>query len=352
MRRDRIIEAINQLREALIDSQIRDIIRTQRMSQASENGSTTQKLLMAYSVFSQHHINFKEEEKHIMTLFGLNHLINVNFWSNLLENSDSVSQKMLSDIEVGIYNVIYVMPKIKDLLVSQNEQSSSLLIKSEDGVERSVQKLQVFVAENQDSLTDTAIISNVIRAMEELYESFCYLHSNAYAALSIGDLDSGGVKSFDFYGTQGVIDDINTTLSDIWHRVKHVSEDAMRYQIELALVAADFTPRITDIQKNGAISEEEGQRIIRLVSRGIETLLQNGAYTQAMDNVQEDRASALLLQRQSTVLEIDSGPKNSLTSELKGAINEMLISSPQTGNNETVSQPKFTDFQVIEPAAE
>lgn len=350
MRRDRISEAIDQLREALIDSQIRDILRARRSSQKDEVNSITQKLLMAYSIFSQHHINFGEEEKYIMTLFGLNPLVNVNFWSGLLEDDHNISQKMLSDLEVGVYNVVYVMPKFKDLLVRQTDKTG-FSIKLQDGLEREVHRLQLFIAEKSDSLTDTAVITNVIRAVEELYESFSYLHKSSYVALSLGGIDSGGAKSFDFFGSKEVITDMNETVSDIWHKVKYASKENMRYQIEVSLMATGFIPRITEAQRDNTITEEEGQRIIRVVSRSIETLFQNGAYTSEMDRVEESRASTIL-QRQTAVIEHDTGAKsaNLGQSDLSSVPDNILVPAKNdlSHKNKTDTKP----VEVIETAAE
>lgn len=348
MRRDRIIEAINRLREALIDSQVRDILRARRSSENAENANITQKLLMAYSIFSQHHINFGEEEKYIMTIFGLSPLVNVNFWSSLLDDDHSVSQKMLSDVEVGVYNVVYVMPKFKDLLLRHTDRTG-FSIKLQDGLEREVHRLQIFIAERGDALTDTAVVTNVIRAVEEIYESFSYLHKNSYVALSIGGVDSGDSKSFDFFGTKEVIEDINEVMVDVWHKVKNSSKENMRYQIEVALMAAGFATRVTETQRAGGVTEEEGQRIIRAVSRGIESLFQNGAYTENMDRVEESRASAIL-QRQTAVLELDKRAENIISTELVGPSHDILLPANRSADDLEIAADK--EMEVVESAAE
>ncbi len=337
MRRDGIIEAMERLREALIDSQVRDVLRMGRSAPPSEdNTGLTQKMLMSYSIFSQHHLNFGEGEKYLMSLFGLTPLINVNFWSGLLDGDRNLSQKMLSDIEVGVYNIVFVMPKFKDLLIRETDKED-VVIKLKDGAEREVNRLRVFVAEKGDSLTDTAVISNVIKAVEELYENFSYMNKTGYVSLAVGSIDSGSSKSFDFFGNPPVIKDVTSIISDVWDKIKF-NEDSenVRYQIEVALMAVGFVNNVNAKQTAGVITEEESDRIIRSVGRAIEVLFQNGAYTLKMDKEEESRASAIL---QTHVAQIEmktdgfgassSEPKTQPKDNLENKIVESLSTEPQ-----------------------
>ncbi len=296
MRRDRIVEAVNNLSAALQAAQIREVLRIGRSSQQSEDQSATQKALMAYSIFSQHHIDFGEEEKQLMSLFGLNPLINVNFWSGLLENNRGMSQKLISDVDIGVYNVVYILPKMCDLLIRETDKNG-LFVKLQDGLEREVQRLRVFIAEKKNALTDTAVVSDVIRSVDDFYENLCFLHKSNYVSLSIGSIDSGSAKCLDFFGAADVVNDMNDILSSVWHQVKHASQENIRYQIEVALMSAGFVARINNAQKSKTINEEDGKRISRLVAKSIENMLRNGAYTAEMDRAEETRASQLLERR-------------------------------------------------------
>lgn len=310
MRRDSIIEAIDRLREALVDSQVREVLRLARSAPQGEDTSLTQKMLMSYSIFSQHHLNFGEGEKFLMSQFGLTPLVNVNFWSGLLDGDRNMSQKMLSDIEVGVYNVIYVMPKFKDLLVRETDKEG-LVIKLPDGLEREVHRLRIFIAEKGNSLTETAILVNIIRAVEELYECFSLMNKSGYVALAVGSMDSGDTKSIDFFGNDQVISEVNRMIAEVWYKVNRNS-DNVRYQIEVGLMASGFVNRINELKASGAVSEEESQRITRSVPRAIETLFQNSAYTSEMDKEKESRASAVL---QSQVAQIEMKPEVSVAPE-------------------------------------
>ncbi len=305
MRRDSIIKAIEKLREALMDSQVREVLRVARAAPQNEDTSLTQKMLMSYSIFSQHHLNFGEGEKYLMSLFGLAPLVNVNFWSGLLDGDRNLSQKMLSDIEVGVYNVIYVMPKFKDLLVRDTDKPG-FVIKLQDGLEKEVHQLRIFIAEKGNTLTDTAVVMNVIRSVEELYECFALMNKSGYVALAIGSMDSGDAKTIDFFGNDQVVKDVKATITDVWYKVKHSrNSENMRYQIEVSLMGAGFVNRINELKGKGALSEEESQRITRSVPRAIETLFQNGAYTNDMDKEEDTRASSIL-QRQVAQIELKS----------------------------------------------
>jgi hypothetical protein len=103
------------------------------------------------------------------------------------------------------------------------------------------------------------------------------------------------MKSFDFFGTTSIIDEIGMLLSSVWDRIKYSAEDNFRYQVEVAMMAAGFISRVKEAQTEGLISEEQGQRITRTVAKAIETLFRSGAYTEDMDAVREVRASEFLV---------------------------------------------------------
>ena len=326
MRRDGIIQSMERLREALIDSQVRDVLRLGRANPPAEDTSMTQKMLMSYSIFSQHHLNFGEGEKYLMSLFGLTPLVNVNFWSGLLDGDRNMSQKMLSDIEVGVYNIIYVMPKFKDLLVRETDKEA-FLVKLKDGKEGEVSRLRIFIAEKGDALTDTSIVGNVIKAVEELYENFSYMNKSGYVPLSIGSMDSGSSKSFDFFGNKSIMAEIAEIISEVWSKIKLNNDDEnVRYQIEVALMAVGLVKRIQDKQREGVITEEEGQRVTHSIGKAIEALFQNGAYTAKMDKEEESRASMILQQKVAQIeLQPSSAtPNNAKTNEQQPSKEENL----------------------------
>ena len=80
MRRDRIIKAVNTLKDALQAAQIRELLRAARNGQQAEGVNRTQKILLAYNVFMRHYQEFAEDEKDMMAFFGLTPLLDLAFW--------------------------------------------------------------------------------------------------------------------------------------------------------------------------------------------------------------------------------------------------------------------------------
>ncbi|MBJ7534655.1 hypothetical protein JDN40_11120 [Rhodomicrobium vannielii ATCC 17100] len=296
MRRERIIKAVNSLREALHAAQIRELLRVARTGQQADGVNRTQRILLAYNEFTRHYQQFGDEEKDLMTFFGLNPLLDLAFWSSLIDGEQSVNRKLLSDVDVGAYNVIFVMPKLRELLTRDTDKSE-LVIADAQGVEREIRRVRVLIAEKERSLTDPQIVINVIRSMDELYGSLSSLHPDMGVSLAIGSIDSGGAKSFDFFGAGVVMDDMSTLLMNVWDRVKYSSEENFRYQIEVAMMAAGFVSRIKEAQAQQIIGEELAQRTMRVVAKSIETLFRSGAYTEEMDAGREVRASNVLKPR-------------------------------------------------------
>jgi hypothetical protein len=293
MRRERIIKAVNSLREALHAAQIRELLRVTRSGQQVDGVNRTQRILLAYNEFTRYYQQFGEEEKDLMTFFGLNPLLDIGFWSSLIDGEQAVSRKVLSDVDVGAYNVIFVMPKLRELLMRETDKSA-LIITDAGGTEKEIKRVRVMIAEKERSLTDPHIIINVIRSMDELYDGLSALHGEANVGIGIGSIDSGSAKSFDFFGASSIMDEINTLLINVWDRIKYATEENFRYQIEVAMMAAGFTNRVKDAQAQQLISEETGQRTTRVVAKSIETLFRSGAYTEDMDTPREVRASLFL----------------------------------------------------------
>jgi len=296
MRRERIIKAVNSLREALHSAQIRELLRVARTGQQADSVNRTQRILLAYNEFTRHYQQFGEEEKDLMTFFGLTPLLDLGFWSGLIDGEQAVNRKLISDVDVGAYNVIFVMPKLRELLTRETDKGE-LIITDAQGTEREIKRVRVLIAEKERSLTDPQIIINVIRSMDELYSSLSALHLDGGVNLAIGSVDSGSAKSFDFFGASNIMEDINALLINVWDRIKYAKEDNFRYQIEVAMMAAGFVTRIKDAQSQQMIGEEQAQRTTRIVAKSIETLFRSGAYTEEMDTPRDIRASQVLTPR-------------------------------------------------------
>ena len=294
MRRDRIIKAVNTLRDALQAAQIRELLRAARNGQQAEGVNRTQKILLAYNVFMRHYQDFDDEEKEMMTFFGLTPLLDIAFWSALVDGEQAVSRKIMADVDVGAYNVIFVMPKLRELLTRENDRDQ-LMVADASGGDQEIKRLRVLVAERERSLTDPHVLINVMRSLDEFYEGIAALRGGEHVGLTVGSIDSGSTKSFDFFGSTPIIDEISDLLIAVWDRIKYSIEENFRYQIEVAMMAAGFINRVKDAQGNGRINEDQGQRITRGVAKAIETIFRCGAYMEGMDEVREVRASEFLI---------------------------------------------------------
>lgn len=317
MRRDRIVKAVHNLKEALLAAQIRDLLRIARAAQTPEGSARTQRILLAYNVFTQHYKGFSEDEKQLMTFFSLDPLLDVAFWSGLIEGEPAMSRKLLSEVDVGAYNIIFVMPKLRELLTREDDRNS-LFITDASGAEHELLRVRIFLAEKERALTEPSTVINIVHAMTELYDSLAALSTANGVGLTIGAIDSDGAKTFDFFGAVRVMESLDQLLVSVWNRIKHHAEDNTRYQIEMALMASGFVARLKDAQTARIISEDQGQRLSHAMVKAIETLLRNGAYTENMDEVREVRASQFLAPKTHPV-EFKDGTRASHKREDAGA---------------------------------
>jgi|SRR5208337_88887 len=300
MRREAIVKAANEVREALNTAQIRELLRVTRNGQAAGGENRTLRILGAYHQFMGHYNQFGAEEKGLIAFLGLSPLLDIGFWCALIDGGQAVDRKLLSDVEVAAYNVIFVMPKLRELLARETDKGE-LIMTDGRGKERQVKCLRVLVAEKERSLTDPSIIITVIRSMDKLYKALCVLHGEKSVSLAIGSVDSGSAKSFDFFGASPVIEEIGALLVNVWDRIKYCSQENFRHQIEITMVAIGFVLRAKKAQAQNIVNEEQAQRTTRTVARSIEMLFRSGGYTEEMDAPREMRASRILTPKGSTI---------------------------------------------------
>ncbi len=290
MRRDRIAKAANDIREALHAAEIRELLRSVRTGQGTEDENRTVRILRAYQEFVRHYHQFGDQEKDLVASVGLSPLLDAEFWCGLIDGGNAMDRKVLSDVEVAAYNLMFVMPKLSELLTHENGKGE-FVVSDARGKDRQISSLRVFVAEKERSLTDPNVIVALIRSMDKLYKALAILHGEKNVGLAVGAMDSGSGKSFDFFGASPIMGEIDSLLINVWDWVKYCSEDNLRYQIELAMVAAGFVVRVKRAQ--GIVNEEDAQRATRIVAKSIEMLFRCGGYTEAMDAERESRASRI-----------------------------------------------------------
>ncbi len=290
MRRDRIAKAANDIREALHAAEIRELLRSVRTGQGAEDENRTVRVLRAYQEFVRHYHKFGDQEKNLVASVGLNPLLDAEFWCGLIDGGNSMDRKVLSDVEVAAYNLMFVMPKLSELLTHETDKGD-FVVSDARGKDRQISSLRVFVAERERSLTDPNVIVALIRSMDKLYKALAILHGEKNIGLAVGAMDSGSAKSFDFFGASPIIEEIDNLLISVWDWVKYCSDDNLRYQIELAMVAAGFVVRVKRAQ--AIVNEEDTQRATRVVAKSIEMLFRCGGYTDAMDAERESRASRI-----------------------------------------------------------
>jgi hypothetical protein len=291
VRRDRIAKAANDIREALHAAQIRELLRAVRTGQGTEDGGRTARVLRSYQEFVRFYHQFGDQEKSLLVSLGLGPLLEAEFWCGLIDANSSLDRKVLSDVEVAAYNLIFVMPKLSELLARETDKGE-FVVSDARGRDRQISSLRLLVAEKERSLTDPNIVIALIRSVDKLYKALAILHGEKNVSLAIGSIDSGNAKSFDFFGASAIMEEIDSLLVNIWDWVKYCSEDSLRYQIELAMVAAGFVVRVKRAQ--AMLNEEDAQRATRVVAKSIEMLFRCGAYTEAMDATRETRASRIL----------------------------------------------------------
>jgi hypothetical protein len=84
------------------------------------------------------------------------------------------------------------------------------------------------------------------------------LRGGEHPALSVGSIDSGSIKSFDFFGSSAIVDEISELLIAVWDRIKYAAEENFRYQIEVAMMAAGL-PTLSCPRAISKVSKQSNQ---------------------------------------------------------------------------------------------
>jgi hypothetical protein len=289
MRRELILKAANTVREALQAAQIRDLLRALRTAESTEGENRTQRILSAYSEFMRHYEAFSAEEKDVFAFLGLGALSGNGFWAGLLEGGQSLDRKQFADIEVAIYNAVFVTPQLQGLLTRETD-ADAFTIADGQTVDREIKCLRIFVASEKRSLTSPSTIVTVFRAMDKLYEALSQLFGERGIGLAVGSIDSGSDKTFDFFGTGAIIDEISVLLLEVWDRVKYCDQESLQYQIGVAMGSTRFARRANKLLPDSDATHDK----LAVVTKCVEMLFCSGAYTKEMDEPRGVRASEVL----------------------------------------------------------
>ena len=189
MRRDRIAKAANDIREALHAAQICELLRAVRTGQGADDGTRTVRILRSYQEFVRHYHEFGDQEKSLLVSLGLGPLLEAEFWCGLIDGGNAMDRKVLSDVEVAAYTLIYVMPKLSELL-SRETDKGEFVVSDARGKDREISSLRIFVAEKERSLTDpNIVVVALIRSMDKLYKALAILHGEKNINIAIGSID-------------------------------------------------------------------------------------------------------------------------------------------------------------------
>jgi hypothetical protein len=164
VRRDRIAKAANDIRETLHAAQVRELLRAVRTEQGSDDGTRTVRILRSYKEFERRYHEFGDPEKSLLVSLGLGPLLEAEFWSGLIDGGSAMDRKVLSDVEVAAYTLIYVMPKLSELL-SRETDKAEFVVSDARGRDWEISSLRIFVAEKERSLTDPNIVVGLIRSI-------------------------------------------------------------------------------------------------------------------------------------------------------------------------------------------
>ena len=147
-------------------------------------------------------------------------MLDIGFWSGLIDGEQAVNRKLLSDVDVGAYNVIFVMPKLRELLTRETDKNE-LIIADSQGTDREIKRVRLLAGREGAVADRPQIIVNVIRSMDELLFSLSACMSTPASTSQSARSNSGSAKSFDFFGASNIMEDIGSLLINVWDRIKY-----------------------------------------------------------------------------------------------------------------------------------
>ncbi|MFT0879758.1 hypothetical protein VRZ08_24560 [Rhodopseudomonas sp. G2_2311] len=306
MRRDEIIAALRNVRHALEEAKIANTIFFFMRSGPKEGAAA--RAFQAYAHFMTSYSSFGPAERKIMDAMKVTPITSAEFWQRLVEKKEGPQD--ISATRFGAMLITDYFPSLESLF-ERNSDAQVFVSANQHGLDEKIvsARLRFFVREPDVPTLSLKHFVATLKAVESLYDALLRTYNlSSEESLIVGSLDSGSDKEFDVIGLAKGIKVVSETLLECWQRISNAKALKTSMNIKVACDSIDALQKLKAAQDNDSLSAEEAETLRRTILSSVETLFENGVYTEAMETQVAIIPSSLPVERKKLIVFREKSP--------------------------------------------
>lgn len=280
MLRAEIVKGIAQLRDAVRDSGIAEVLDSILPVNRQRSPKTASHALAAVRRYAEKAAKFNDAARQIANAFELKPLEDSETWVQLIVQEHRPNDALIR-ARRGLYYLEDFLPKFAKILLPERLQSEHEKSEQPTG-NKSVISFVLIEEGNQTSRPERIV--TLLTGVATLYGLCATLEGLSPDTLAVIGCDSGSDKAFDFLGVAKGIECLRGLIIDIWDRVLFHREKTLLERARAVSATLPVLERVNSAQAAGTISPEQGEILRRSIEKGVSQFLEAGATTAELEN--------------------------------------------------------------------
>ena len=274
MRRDELIKSMTHISDALINVGAESVIDRFSSNPQEDRGASSVLILEIYSKLQSFILQTCVIEKQIVSLFDLDNLFEVTFWSGLINNGERIdrNQYFYASFSINVFNII--VKRLGVLL----DRSSDATIETLSGVNSNgvsenigVETMRIYVRENTRPDLSVSNLISILQDIRGIYEAIVRVENLQSVDLIVGSIDSGSDKSIDLIGVASAMSKVSDLILQGWDRVRFNKQQKLEKTFKSAGDGIDLIDKINKSLETGSMTEQEAEKLKRGVLKKLRT---------------------------------------------------------------------------------
>lgn len=272
MRRAELIEGVQELYNALVESDLEKLIDGMNTEARQGTGGLTSQILNAFNLYSIRAKHFSPAAQRIAEILELSNLTDATLWLQVAEGGGVA------------YRVSYSLNFAKNYLPALVKLVQQEPLKSIKGTDekaktkyRGMGVLSVTVFEQGDLFSSPARLANVLESIDLFYTSCALMSDQSPNTLSVIACDSGSDKSFDFLGIAKLMECVTKIIESLWDRVIFYKEHQFEERLDLITKALPIIVQINKLEEEKQMEPERAEILRRNIFEASNKFIQSGA---------------------------------------------------------------------------
>ena len=319
MRRIEIISAVNNVLNALLESNLADALQILLPRPADNNDRKSSLPIEAMRSYFRAAEKFEATEIEIIRIMELSDLEEPEFWSIFTSVGEAASagpgiagiRERLYPMIGNVSFAISYLPKLVALLERHNEGFSADIVDNSSSVIAGKSIISATIIENENEYSKPLRLSGLFDSITELYEACAAVNDEPGDDLIVLACDSGSDKSFDFMGSAKIVEALKELILSIWDRAVFFREHKMSNHLGIVSQALPIIEQISTMEEQGKLGPEEAEILRKKVTNGAGKFLETGVLIPEMESVSSQNPRALMAPEPKQLVESTLQPRDS-----------------------------------------